>query len=158
MRYAEINRDILNIPHPEYKIAHCVSADLAMGAGVAKQIAAKHISEIDRLREKTITHLRAKGKSRSELIGKSLLVPGGNIFNLVTKEHYYDKPTYETLALSLHGMRKACLEKGFKKIAMPTIGCGLDRLEWSKVSRIIQGVFSDTDIDIVICHRRDSNE
>ena len=38
-----------------------------------------------------------------------------------------------------------------KKIAMPVIGCGLDRLDWSKVSDIIKDVFSDTDIEILVC-------
>ena len=38
-----------------------------------------------------------------------------------------------------------------KKIAMPVIGCGLDRLEWSKVSEIIKEVFEGTDIEILVC-------
>lgn len=157
MRYAEINRDILNIPHPEYKIAHCVSADFAMGKGVAKQIAEFHSKEVEDLRQRVNDQIRAGIRDRPSYIGKSLWIPGGNVFHLVTKEYYHQKPTYESLALALHGMRKACIKKDIKKIAMPTIGCGLDRLEWSKVSRIIQGIFSDTDIDIVICHRRDSD-
>ena len=37
------------------------------------------------------------------------------------------------------------------KLAMPKIGCGLDRLQWDKVYDIICDVFKDTDVDILIC-------
>ena len=33
------------------------------------------------------------------------------------------------------------------------IGCGLDRLEWEKVSAIIQEVFSDTGMEILVCRQ-----
>lgn len=36
-------------------------------------------------------------------------------------------------------------------IAKPKIGCGLDKLEWSKVKAIIEEVFADTDIEILVC-------
>ena len=41
-----------------------------------------------------------------------------------------------------------------KKIAMPVIGCGLDRLEWCKVSEIIKEVFEDTDVEILVCKQK----
>jgi hypothetical protein len=34
---------------------------------------------------------------------------------------------------------------------MPLIGCGLDRLRWDKVRNIVENVFADTDIDILVC-------
>ena len=40
---------------------------------------------------------------------------------------------------------------GATKLAMPKIGCGLDKLSWSQVYDIICEVFEDMDIDIVIC-------
>lgn len=40
----------------------------------------------------------------------------------------------------------------FFYIAMPKIGCGLDKLEWSKVKAIIEEVFAGTDIEILICY------
>jgi hypothetical protein len=35
---------------------------------------------------------------------------------------------------------------------MPKIGYGLDRLQWGKTKEIIQEVFKDTDIEILVCH------
>ena len=34
---------------------------------------------------------------------------------------------------------------------MPIIGCGLDRLEWSRVSNIIKEIFENDDIEILVC-------
>jgi O-acetyl-ADP-ribose deacetylase (regulator of RNase III) len=40
---------------------------------------------------------------------------------------------------------------GITKLAMPRIGCGLDRLQWTNVYDIICEVFEDMNIEIVIC-------
>lgn len=37
------------------------------------------------------------------------------------------------------------------KLAMPKIGCGIDRLDWDKVQEIIKDVFRNTDVEILIC-------
>ncbi len=39
-----------------------------------------------------------------------------------------------------------------RKIGMPLIGCGLDRLQWDKVSGIIKRVFENTDFEITVCY------
>jgi hypothetical protein len=48
-------------------------------------------------------------------------------------------------------MKGLCLQEGITKVAMPRIGCGLDRLQWGIVREIILEVFEDTDLEIVIC-------
>jgi hypothetical protein len=37
------------------------------------------------------------------------------------------------------------------KLAMPKVGCGLDKLSWPNVYDIICDVFKNTDVDILIC-------
>ncbi len=76
---------------------------------------------------------------------------GWNVFNLVTKERYWNKPTYGTLHAALIDMKRQCVAKNIKRLAIPRLGCGLDRLEWEKVRRMITGVFDDTDIEILVC-------
>ena len=41
--------------------------------------------------------------------------------------------------------------RGIKKIAMPWIGCGLDRLNWLLVRQVIIHAFATTDIEVMIC-------
>lgn len=74
----------------------------------------------------------------------------GRVINLITKERYWEKPTYETMREALN-IARLRLPYDCKKIAMPVIGCGLDRLEWCKVSEIIKEVFANTDIEILVC-------
>ncbi|NWR77359.1 OARD1 deacetylase, partial [Centropus unirufus] len=60
------------------------------------------------------------------------------------------KPTYENMRKSLEAMKDHCLHNGVTDISMPRIGCGLDRLEWDKVSSILEEVFEGTDIKITV--------
>ncbi|NXG43121.1 OARD1 deacetylase, partial [Psilopogon haemacephalus] len=60
------------------------------------------------------------------------------------------KPTYDSMRQSLEAMKVHCLNNGVTDISMPRIGCGLDGLEWSKVSAILGEVFEDTDINITV--------
>ena len=75
------------------------------------------------------------------------------VLNLITKERYFHKPTIITMRLALEKMKQICLENNIKKIAMPVIGCGLDRLNWNDVSEQIKNVFADTDVEILVCKR-----
>jgi predicted nucleotide-binding protein (sugar kinase/HSP70/actin superfamily) len=78
----------------------------------------------------------------------------GRVFNLITKERYWQKPTYETMRGALEMMRKLIIENNVNKIAMPVIGCGLDSLNFNKVSEIIQEVFGELDIEILVCKQK----
>ena len=75
---------------------------------------------------------------------------GRYIYYLVTKKYSTEKPRLEDLFSSLEKMRDHCAEHGVKYLAMPRIGCGLDRLEWKDVKPKIEEVFSRLDISITI--------
>lgn len=70
------------------------------------------------------------------------------VYYLITKEHYYDKPTYQTLHSSLEAMRNHALLNDVKALAMPKIGCGLDGLQWPKVKALLEEVFLNIEIEI----------
>lgn len=72
------------------------------------------------------------------------------VYYLITKEHYYDKPTYQTLRQSLEAMRNHILLNDVKFLAMPRIGCGLDGLQWPKVNELIKEVFQDVEMEITV--------
>lgn len=60
-----------------------------------------------------------------------------HVYNLITKERYYHKPSLDTVRVALEKMREQLLEHGVNKIAMPRIGSGLDGLPWLSVKEII---------------------
>lgn len=99
-------------------LAHCVSRDLRMGAGIAVQFRRK-FGKVQQLKE--------QNKKVGEVA--YLNIDGRYIFYLITKEKYWMKPTMPTLESSLENMKKICVEKEIKKISIPKIGCGLDRLK-----------------------------
>jgi len=72
------------------------------------------------------------------------------IYNLLTKERYNGKPTYETLASSLRAMLIHAAANKVTTIAMPRIGCGLDGLQWSRVKEIMDDIFAESAVQITV--------
>lgn len=141
----EEQRDLFTVP-TDYILVHCISADLAMGAGIAKEFAKRGVKE------------QLVREYQDVEIGDCLVsnaTDWGIEFNLVTKEKYWQKPTYETMRMALEDAKwlyEEVLSYGITiKLAMPRIGCGLDKLEWSKVKAIIEEVFADTNVEILVC-------
>lgn len=133
----EEKRDLFSVDQ-KYALAHCISSDYALGAGIAVEF-----------------NKRFNMRKRLEEIGSHMYpecIPVDNVFNLVTKERYWHKPTYETLEDSLLEMKEMIMYKGVKCLAMPRIGSRLDKLSWPKVKSLIEEIFSDLEIEILICY------
>lgn len=141
MTYKEEVRDLFSVPD-DYYLAHCISADFNTGKGIVVEFD-KRFGIKEKLQTKYPNFL-------NQYTGGNCLLTD-KVFNLVTKPNYWSKPTYRTLKESLVCMKDLCIKNSTMKIAMPVIGCGLDRLEWNKVSEIIKEVFADTDIEILVC-------
>ena len=113
---------------------HCISQDCQMGAGIA----------VPMKKEYHLASLKA------DKFPDCIYYHG--VLNLITKKNYWGKPTYQTLEQSLIKMKEICQKENITKVVMPKIGCGLDRLQWPKVREIIQNIFKDTDLDILVCY------
>lgn len=142
MKFTEINGNLFNAPRGYY-LAHCISGDFALGAGIARQF-----NNIYNMRFKLFKSYPLKNGEEFSYVHRALLID--NVFNLVTKARYWHKPTYNSLYQALVDMKKQCTALNITKLAMPKIGAGLDRLSWERVKNIIKNVFSETDIDIVV--------
>lgn len=62
--------------------AHCISADCAMGAGIAVQFVDWFKKEYD---------LNLRSLCSCNRVNEGTCIETGKLFNLVTKEHYWDK-------------------------------------------------------------------
>lgn len=145
MKYTEIKQDLFTVSH-DYYLAHCISADFAMGKGIVVQF--NKIFDMKNRLQTNYPHYIQKWKN----LNKSFdCILEDRVFNLITKERYFHKPTYKSLTGALEIMKDICLIEKIDKIAMPMIGSGLDKLEWNKISRIICEIFNDTNIEILIC-------
>lgn len=47
-------------------------------------------------------------------------------------------------------LREECAKHDVRKLAIPQIGCGLDKLRWVDVRDLLGDVFSPTEIEIVV--------
>ena len=68
----------------------------------------------------------------------------------MTKKYYYGKPTYETISKCIKDIAYLCRKLDIKYLGLPKIGCGLDKLQWEKVRKIIKEEFKDLDIEIEV--------
>ena len=136
--------DLFNAPDQTTSLAHCVSRDLKMGKGIAKLFRDKF--------GRTNELAQANAKIGESAILKLNNNPNRFIYNMVTKEKYSDFPTYDSLQESLIFTRDHATKNKVHHIAMPKIGCGLDKLNWNAVRTLIKNIFLDTDIKISVYH------
>lgn len=145
MTIIEKQMDLFDVSN-DYILVHCISSDFALGAGIAKQFTKRGVKKYLQ------THFNFTWNGNGYCIASPIENYRG-VFNLVTKKSYYDKPTYKTLEQSLIDMKNKIQKlNGNVRLAMPRIGCGLDKLEWEKVKEILKEVFYDTDISILVCY------
>ena len=142
MQLIEKQGDLFSAPQG-YCLAHCISGDYALGAGIAVKFDETYNMKFKLHRDYAIP----EGEKFAN-VGRALLVD--NVFNLVTKARCFHKPTYDDLYDSLVDMKEQMCLFDIDKLAIPRIGCGLDRLNWETVKDILEDVFSGTDIEIVV--------
>ncbi|XP_005026882.4 ADP-ribose glycohydrolase OARD1 isoform X1 [Anas acuta] len=133
-----VKGDLFSCPQTD-ALAHCISEDCRMGAGIAVLFKKKFGG---------VQELLDQQKKTGEVA--VLQRDDRYIYYLITKKKVSHKPTYEDMRKSLEAMKTHCLNNGVTDISMPKIGCGLDRLDWDKVSAILGEVFEDTDIKITV--------
>lgn len=138
MEFIEGQADLFEAPE-YYFFAHCISADFKLGAGIAREFCRR----FDTRSELFANY--SKPEAPACLLTTRTL-------NLVTKKNYWHKPTLKSMEQALMSMRQVCKDNDIRYVAMPRIGCGLDRLSWPDVKELALRIFSDTDIRIVACY------
>lgn len=119
--------------------AHCVSEDFHMSAGIATEFKKQfgHVSD-----------LLDQNKTTGEV---AVLKDGGrHVFYMVTKSRYYMKPTMENFEKTVLSLRKTCSDNKIMHLAIPRIGCGLDKLNWNAVKECLIKTFDKDEITITV--------
>lgn len=116
-----------NLFDSKESLVHCVSQDLRMGKGIALLFKSK-FGKVDELKE------------QDKKIGQvaEISIDDRKIFYLITKDKYYNKPTIVDLKLCLQELAIVCVKYNIKSLSMPRIGCGLDKLKWSVVKKLLR--------------------
>lgn len=138
-----IEKDLFSC-NEDVSLAHCVSEDFKMGKGIAKKFKEK-FGNVNRL------------INQEKKVGECAILKHEkrHIFYLITKKHYSDKPTYKSVKACLIDMKEKCKNLNIKKLAMPKIGCGLDKLNFSKIVKLLNNIFNHNEIEIIIYDFKD---
>ena len=144
-----IEDDLFNY-EDDYYLAHCISADFALGKGIAKEFDIRY-----QMREKLINkypNYYSDKKDIYQFPENADCILLDKVFNLVTKSRYFYKPTYMSLYVALCKMKSIMIEQNITKIAMPMIGCGLDKLCSNNVMNMINTLFEkEENMEVIIC-------
>ncbi|XP_066265187.1 ADP-ribose glycohydrolase OARD1-like isoform X2 [Branchiostoma lanceolatum] len=134
----QVRGDLFSCPESD-SLVHCISQDCHMGKGIVVIFKKKfgRVEELKRQGQKPGGVAVLKTEQRY-------------VYYLVTKEKYWQKPTYRSLESSLRAMKAHCVQHQVCRLSMPRIGCGLDRLHWDRVSQTVKDIFSDTDMAITV--------
>ena len=101
----EEHRDLFTVSK-DYMLVHCISADFAMGAGIAVEFTKFGVK---RTLQTNDIYTAIKDK-----VGCCFITNATNWeaeCNLVTKEKYWQKPTYDSLRKSLESLRSQVYNK-----------------------------------------------
>ena len=119
-------------------LAHCVSADLAMGAGIALEF---------RRRFGQIVKLKNQEKTKCQ-VARIDISNNRKAYYLVTKKHYWDKPKPNDFYQTLVALKGHMLQDNVRSLAIPRIGSGLDQLKWPAVEAMLCEVFANSNVHI----------
>lgn len=140
MKYKEVKGDLFKVSR-EFTLVHCIATDCAMGAGIATQFVKRNPG------------MRKSLLDCKPMVGNVLYYKDGgehDVLNLITKKYSNNKPTRGDFNLTIDNLKKVCGFLNIKKLAMPLIGSGLDKLNWRESSNHIKETFKDTDIEILV--------
>ena len=144
MKYREVYMNLFDVSK-EYALAHCVSRDFKMVAGIAKQF------------KKRFPEMKKYAICKDYRVGDIVFYVSKNkqlIFNLVTKKRFYQKSTYRTFENSIKNLKIFCDTFDIEKLAIPLLGEGFDKLNWEINKEIIKNTFKDTNIEILVCKKK----
>ena len=123
-------------------IGHCISADARRSKGFADFLSHR------------ISGVRSTCRKARLFMGQVYPFWDSTgkryIYNLVTKEKFYDKPNPSTLSKTLEAMKIHASMTGVSTIAIPKLGFGLDQMNWQEIVKLLREIFAYADVQIVV--------
>ena len=131
---------IANVFDSGDSIAHCVSDDFRLSTGIARHFKRKFPSKYPSDLNRSYTPLWPQWLPETRRY----------LYHLVTKQKFFNKPTYSKLRASLERMRTHAESNNISKISMPCIGTALDQSNWDKVKLLIKETFRTSPVQVVL--------
>lgn len=136
MKITYVEGNLMDVVGEKF-VAHAISRDYTLGAGLAKQLNEKYNLSLALFRDYD-----------SAYVGDA--VQTGNIFNLIVKDTYKEKVVEEDVFMTLCDLKEKILDLSIKEICMPRICCGHEKMDWQDIEDFLYDVFGATDVNIVV--------
>lgn len=133
-----IEENLLNVPII-YKVAQAINADLSFSPKGLTGLMNKYFN----IGEQLLDYVNVEWETGD-------VIPTGSVYNLLTKNNKDDCATYDNVKLCLENLRDICYRDNTKYLAIPKIGCGRDKLNFTKVLYLICDIFGNTDIQVCV--------
>ena len=134
-KFFELIHKTGNLYESKDSLAHCISSDFKISARIVRSFKRKFPYNFPE-------------STNSPLLVQQL--DDGFIYHLVTKKGFFQKPTYDSLRQSLEALTSHANKHKVAQISMPKAGCGLDRLEWNKVERLIKEICAQSNLTFTV--------
>ena len=73
-----------------------------------------------------------------------------NVVHLIVKPHYFHKPTYRSLRKTIRALRVQMNFYQIKKLGIRNLSCGLNKLDWAEVQKLIHETFRDSNLKLTV--------
>ncbi|XP_060873869.1 ADP-ribose glycohydrolase OARD1-like [Metopolophium dirhodum] len=114
-----------------------------MSRGIALQMRRK-FGQVDQLRkeQKSVTDVTViQSEQRT-------------IFYLLTKEHHWQKSTYQAIYSCLQKLKELCMQLKITSLACPRIGSEADGLQWEIIRNMYRNTFGNLKHQSLYLHQR----
>ena len=72
------------------------------------------------------------------------------VFHLIVKPRYFHKPTYRSLRKASLALRDHMSFYRINKLGFPQLSCGLDKLDWIQVQKLIRETFPGSNLELSV--------
>lgn len=127
VEYEEVNKDMFDLP-PYYNICYGIPADLSLGSDTARRLD-NYYHIVDKISD----------KFDERCAGETIWIR--NLFLLMIANKKYEPITMDNLENCIKDLAQYCINEEISYLAMPFIGCGKGKLDWTDVRTMIIKVF-----------------
>lgn len=127
VEYEEVNKDMFDLP-PYYNICYGIPADLSLGSDTARRLD-NYYHIVDKISD----------KFDERCAGETIWIR--NLFLLMIANKKYEPITMDNLEHCIEDLAQYCINEEISYLAMPFIGCGKGKLDWTDVRTMIIKVF-----------------